>query len=47
VNAVESRLTACQLRFQYRTEMDETRTQRFGVFTVEPAVVALIRFVPY
>lgn len=46
VSAVESRLTACQLRFQYRTELDETRTQRFGVFTVEPGVVALIRFVP-
>ena len=46
VNAVESRLSGCQLRYQYRTEMDEARTQRFGVFTVEPGVVALIRFVP-
>ena len=46
VSAVESRLTACQLRYQYRTEMDETRTQRFGVFSVEQGVVALVRFVP-
>jgi len=46
VNAIEHRLTTCQIRYQYRTELDETRTQRFGVFTVEPAVVAMIRFVP-
>jgi len=46
VNAIESRLTTCQIRYQYRTEMDETRTHRFGVFVVDPAVLATIRFVP-
>ena len=46
VNAIESRLTTCQIRYQYRTEMDETRTHRYGVFSVEPAVLATIRFVP-
>src|SRR6185436_12335334 len=45
-NAIESRLTTCQIRYQYRTEMDETRTHRFGVFVVDPAVLATIRFVP-
>ena len=44
VSGVEGRLNACQLRFQYRTEVDGV--QRFGVFTVEPAVVAMVRFVP-
>jgi hypothetical protein len=44
VNGVESRLNGCQLRFQYRTETDNG--QRSGVFTIEPAVVAMIRFVP-
>ena len=44
VNGVEGRLNACQLRFQYRTEVEGV--QRFGVFTVEPAVVAMVRFVP-
>jgi hypothetical protein len=43
VAAVEARLNACQLRFKYRTEVD---SQRIGVFTIEPAVVAMIRFVP-
>ena len=46
VAAIESRLSACQIRYQYRTELDETRTQRFGVFIVEPAVLATIRFAP-
>ena len=46
VNAIESRLTTCQIRYQYRTELDETRQHRFGVFQVEPAVLATIRFVP-
>lgn len=44
VSGVEGRLNACQLRFQYRTEVEGV--QRFGVFTVEPAVVAMVRFVP-
>jgi len=44
VNGVESRLNGCQLRFQVRTQIDGA--QRTGVFTIEPAVVAMIRFVP-
>lgn len=43
VAGIESRLNACQLRFKYRTEVD---AQRQGVFTIEPMVVAMIRFVP-
>lgn len=43
VSAVETRLNACQIRFRYRTEVDGQRT---GVFTVEPTVVAMVRFVP-
>ncbi|CAG1007576.1 hypothetical protein BURK1_03417 [Burkholderiales bacterium] len=46
VSSVESKLGACQIRYQYRTEMDEVRATRQGVFTVEQAVVAMIRFVP-
>ena len=46
IGAIESRLTTCQIRYQYRTEIDETRTQRFGVFVIEPAVLATVRFVP-
>ena len=46
VSAIEHRLTTCQIRYQYRTELDETRQHRFGIFTVEPAVLATIRFVP-
>ncbi|MEO8487675.1 MAG: hypothetical protein ABI585_15210 [Betaproteobacteria bacterium] len=46
VSAIETRLGACQVRYQYRTELDETRTQRFGVFTIDPAVLAMVRFVP-
>ncbi len=43
VAAVENRLNACQLRFKYRTEFD---AHRQGVFTIEPTVVAMVRFVP-
>lgn len=46
INAIESRLTTCQIRYQYRLEIDETRTQRVGVFVVEPAVLATVRFMP-
>ncbi|MCC6378548.1 MAG: hypothetical protein IT519_07015 [Burkholderiales bacterium] len=43
VAGIESRLNACQLRFRYHTEVDG---QRQGVFTIEPTVVAMVRFVP-
>jgi len=44
--AMEDRLRAAQLDFQYRVEPDEGRRGRRGVFTVTPAVMAVIRFVP-
>ena len=46
VPAVEAKLGGCQLKYHFRTELDETRTHRWGFFSVEPAVVAMIRFVP-
>lgn len=44
--AMEDRLRAAQLDFHYRVEPDESRRGRRGVFTVTPAVMAVIRFVP-
>lgn len=41
---LEARLNACQLKFQYRPVTEGA--QRLGVFTVESAVVAMVRFVP-
>lgn len=43
--AMEDRLRAAQLDFDYRIEHDEKRRTRRGVFTVTPAVMAVIRFV--
>ena len=42
----EAKLRGSQLQFQYRTEMDESRTHRYSFFVVQPAVTALIRFLP-
>lgn len=45
-NDIEAKLRGSQLQFQYRTEMDESRTHRYSFFVVQPAVTALIRFLP-
>jgi len=42
--AMEDRLRAAQLDFHYRVEQDAARRRR-GVFTVTPAVMAVVRFV--
>ncbi len=44
--AMDERLRAAQLDFDYRVEQDETRGVRCGVFSVTPAVTASARFVP-
>lgn len=44
--AIDDRLRAAQLEFQYQVEYDETRGLKCGVFTVKPAVTASVRFVP-
>ena len=43
--AMEDRLRGAQLDFHYRIEYDEKRRTRRGVFTITPAVMAVIRFV--
>ena len=44
--AMEERLRGAQLDFSYRIEHDDAARTRRGVFTVVPAVMAAIRFVP-
>ncbi len=44
--AIDERLRAAQLEFHYQVEHDDTRGLRWGVFTVQPAVTASVRFVP-
>jgi hypothetical protein len=40
----EERLRAAHLNYQYQNELDEARTVRYGLFTVQPAVTANVRF---
>ena len=44
--AIEERLRAAHLPYQYQTEQDGTRVVRQGVFTITPAVTASVRFAP-
>ena len=44
--AIDDRLRAAQLEFQYQIEHDEARGLRWGMFTVKPAVTASVKFVP-
>jgi hypothetical protein len=44
--AIDDRLRAAQLEFHYQVEHDQARGQRWGVFSVKPAVTASVRFVP-
>ena len=44
--AMEERLRGAQLDFSYVIDHDDARRVRRGVFTVVPAVMAAIRFVP-
>lgn len=45
-NAIDDRLRAAQIKFQYRTEQDENRIVRHGIFTIIPAVTAFIKLLP-
>jgi hypothetical protein len=44
--SIEERLRGSTLQYQYQTEQDEKRVVRFGVFQVQPAISASIRFEP-
>ena len=41
---VEEKLRASTLPYQYQTEQDEKRVVRYGLFQVQPAISASIRF---
>lgn len=43
---VEERLRGSTLPYQYQTEQDERRVVRYGLFQVQPAISASIRFEP-
>jgi len=43
---VEERLRGSTLQYQYQTEQDERRVVRYGVFHVQPAISASVRFEP-
>lgn len=44
--AVEERLRGSTLQYQYQTEHDERRVVRYGVFHVQSAISASVRFEP-
>ncbi len=44
--SIEERLRGSTLQYQYQTEQDEKRVVRFGVFQVQPAISASVRFEP-
>jgi hypothetical protein len=44
--AIDDRLRAAQLEFQYQVHHDEARGQKWGLFTIKPAVTATVRLVP-
>ncbi len=44
--AVEERLRSAGLQFQYQTEQDEHRIVRYGVFQVQAAISASVKFQP-
>ena len=43
---IEERLRASTLPFQYQTEQDENRVVRYGLFQIQPAISASVRFEP-
>jgi hypothetical protein len=44
--AIEARLRAAAMQFQYQTEQDEKRIVRYGLFHIQPAIAASVRFQP-
>jgi hypothetical protein len=43
---VDERLRASALPYQYQTEQDEKRVVRYGLFQIQPAISASVRFEP-
>jgi hypothetical protein len=43
---IEERLRASTMQFQYQTEQDEKRVVRYGLFHIQPAIAASVRFQP-
>jgi hypothetical protein len=43
---IEERLRASGMQFQYQTEQDERRVVRYGLFHIQPAIAASVRFQP-
>ena len=44
--AIEERLRASTLQFQYQTEQDDKRVVRYGLFHVQPVISASVRLQP-
>lgn len=44
--AIEERLRAATMQFQYQTEQDEKRVVRYGLFHVQPLISASVRLQP-
>ena len=45
-SGIDERLRASALQFHYQTEQDERGIVRYGVFEVQPAITAAVRFQP-
>jgi len=43
---IEERLRAATMQFHYQTEQDEKKIVRYGLFHVQPAIAASVRFQP-
>ncbi len=44
--AIDERLRAAMMQFQYQTEQDEKRVVRYGLFDVQPLISASVRLEP-
>lgn len=45
-SGIEARLRASTMQFHYQTEQDEKRIVRYGLFHIQPAIAASVRFQP-
>jgi hypothetical protein len=45
-HGIEERLRAATMEFSYQTEQDEKKIVRYGLFHVQPAIAASVRFQP-
>jgi hypothetical protein len=45
-HGIEERLRAATMQFSYQTEQDEKKIVRYGLFHVQPAIAASVRFQP-